>query len=153
MKIVSQLDANGYFVGPCDADPSPLEEGVWLIPGGAIDVPPPDIPAGKVALWQGGAWAFVSPPDETQQADPPVAGVPQVVSRAQGEIALHRAGLLAAVEAYMADPETDPEVRIWWLRSQVFRRTSSVVQAVGDALGMTPQKLDELFTAAAGIDA
>ena len=57
-KIVSQLDADGYFVGPAVADPSPLEQGVYLFPGGAIDVPPPEIPHGTRARWNGTAFEF-----------------------------------------------------------------------------------------------
>lgn len=42
-KIVSQLDARGFLVGPVLADASPLgEPGEYLIPGGAIDRAPPD---------------------------------------------------------------------------------------------------------------
>ena len=40
-KKVSQLGADGYLVGPTLADESPLEPGVHLIPGGAIDKEPP----------------------------------------------------------------------------------------------------------------
>lgn len=40
-KIVSQLDAKGYFVGPVLAEESPLEPGIYLIPGGAFDKAPP----------------------------------------------------------------------------------------------------------------
>lgn len=36
-KIVAQIGADGYLVGPTRADESPLEPGVYLIPGGAID--------------------------------------------------------------------------------------------------------------------
>ncbi|WZB76918.1 tail fiber assembly protein [Achromobacter insuavis] len=46
-KIVSQLSADGYFINPVAADESPLEPGVYLIPGGAIDISPPDVEAGK----------------------------------------------------------------------------------------------------------
>lgn len=42
-KLMSQLDARGYFVGPVWADASPLDEpGYFLIPGGAIDREPPN---------------------------------------------------------------------------------------------------------------
>lgn len=41
-KIVSQLDVDGFLVGPVVADESPLEPGVFLIPGGAIDQALPD---------------------------------------------------------------------------------------------------------------
>jgi hypothetical protein len=57
MKLVSQLDENNYFVGVTVADESPLEPGVFLIPGGAIDVDPPSIPKNKVARWNNG-WEF-----------------------------------------------------------------------------------------------
>lgn len=46
-KTSSQLDSDGYFVGVVIADESPLEPGVFLIPGGAIDLPPPEPLAGK----------------------------------------------------------------------------------------------------------
>jgi hypothetical protein len=63
MKIVSQLDEKGYFVGTTIADESPLEPGVFLIPGGAIDVEPPSVPENKVARWNNG-WIFEeAPPD------------------------------------------------------------------------------------------
>ena len=43
MKTVSQLDFTGFFVCAVEADESPLEPGVFLIPGGAIDRAPPKI--------------------------------------------------------------------------------------------------------------
>ena len=65
-KIVSQLDPAGYFAFPVDADESPLEPGTFLIPGGAIDVPPPQVPAGKLARWAG-QWVFEDKPQEPQE--------------------------------------------------------------------------------------
>lgn len=56
MKLVSQLDADGYFVGAVSAQISPLEKNVFLIPGGAIDMPPPGVPQGKRAKWSGSDW-------------------------------------------------------------------------------------------------
>lgn len=56
-KTVSQLDAAGYFVGATIADESPLEPGVWLIPGGAIDQEPPAaINPGKRYRPDNGRW-------------------------------------------------------------------------------------------------
>lgn len=57
-KIVSQLDSNDYFVDACYADESPLEPGVYLIPGGAVDYPPPVVPEGKRAKWNGNGFDF-----------------------------------------------------------------------------------------------
>ena len=57
-KTVAQLDADGVFVCPTIADESPLEPGVFLIPGGAIEVDPPDVPSGHLARWEQGVWVF-----------------------------------------------------------------------------------------------
>lgn len=151
MKIVSQLDANGYFAGAVEADESPLEPGVFLIPGGAIDVTPPNVPQGKVALWQNG-WVFVNPP-EPEQEEPPLDGVPQVVTRFQARAALHLSGLLTTVESLMTDPQTDMLARLAWQDAQEFRRQSPTVLSMAGALGLTEQQLDDLFTTAAGIEA
>lgn len=151
MKIVSQLDANGYFAGAVEADESPLEPGVFLIPGGAIDVTPPNVPQGKVALWQNG-WVFVNPP-EPEQEEPPLNGVPQVVTRFQARAALHLAGLLTTVESLMTDPQTDMLARLAWQDAQEFRRQSPTVLSMAATLGLTDAQLDALFTTAAGIEA
>lgn len=56
-KLVSQLDADGYFVEAVMADPSPLEEGVFLIPRGCIEQDPPtEILAGKRYRPEAGGW-------------------------------------------------------------------------------------------------
>lgn len=56
-KIVSQLDADGFLVGPVTADESPLEPGVYLIPGGAIDkASPTTIAVGKRYWVVNGKW-------------------------------------------------------------------------------------------------
>lgn len=52
-KFVSTISDDGYYVGPAVADESPLEPGVWMIPAGAVDLPPPEVPAGKRAKYNG----------------------------------------------------------------------------------------------------
>jgi hypothetical protein len=61
-KRVSQLDEQGYFVGPVMADLSPLDKpGHYLIPGGAIDCAPPDsMERGRLYRpAEGGGWTSV----------------------------------------------------------------------------------------------
>ena len=151
MKTVSQLNADGYFTGPVIADESPLEPGVYLIPGGAIDVPPPTVPAGKVALRQGSSWVFVTPPEP--ETPPPIDSVPQSVTRFQALAALHLAGHLPAVEAIMAAPETPVLAKLAWDNALSFERSSPLLNGLAGTLGLTSQDLDDLFTAAAGIAA
>lgn len=59
-KIVYQTNALGLYCGSTFADPSPLEPGVWLIPGGCVETAPPDIPEHKAAYWNGKAWELVN---------------------------------------------------------------------------------------------
>lgn len=59
-KIVSQLDAEGYFIGEAVAQESPLEPGVFLIPGGAVDVSPPQLNSSKRLRFVHGQWNEIS---------------------------------------------------------------------------------------------
>ena len=68
MKTVSQLDADGYYVGTTTAQRSPLEQGVFLIPGGAVDAFPPVVPQGKRARWSDGWVLEDAPAPETEPA-------------------------------------------------------------------------------------
>lgn len=84
---------------------------------------------------------------------PPVAGVPQSVTRFQALAALHLAGHLPAVEAIMAAPEIDMVAKLAWANALSFERSSPLLNGLAGTLGLTSQDLDDLFTAAAGIAA
>ena len=62
MKQVCQLNAAGYFTGLVTADESPLEPGVFLIPGGCVDAPTPTISEGQRAKWNG-SWVVEDIPE------------------------------------------------------------------------------------------
>ena len=70
MKIVYQTDEQGFLVGVVEADESPLEPGVWLIPRGAVEQPPPEPRAGQHPFWTGSAWELRTPP--AAAAPPPL---------------------------------------------------------------------------------
>lgn len=63
MKVY-QTNANGLFVGVAEADLSPIEDGVWLIPGGCVTVEPPEFEAGQWARWSGAEWVIEPVPSE-----------------------------------------------------------------------------------------
>ena len=97
-KIVSQLDAAGYLVGPVVAEESPLQPNTWLIPAGCIIIEPPAVPEGMRARWMIDGWHFEA---VTTEPDPEPAPetieqwrARAVVSRFQARAALHLAGLL-----------------------------------------------------------
>ena len=72
-----------------------------------------------------------------------------VVTAVKGRIALRRAGLLETVE--QAVTTTNGETQIWWEYAAEWHRNSPVLQALGAAIGLTEQQIDDLFEVAAGI--
>lgn len=81
---------------------------------------------------------------------PPSAPVVAVVEMRQARLALHRAGLLTAVNAAVA--AAGGEAQIEWEFAQTVRRDHVLVQTLGASLGLTEQQLDDLFVAAAAIE-
>jgi hypothetical protein len=72
MLKICQLDKDLYYVGVVEADISPLEPEVYLIPAGAIEAELPQIPEGKRAKWDG-AWVYENlpaPPEEPEELPP-----------------------------------------------------------------------------------
>ena len=88
-----------------------------------------------------------------REREPAGVWVPTSVSRFQARAALLQAGLLGDIETYMADPATDPFVRIAWQDAQVFKRNSPTVLSLQPLLGLTDEQLDDLFRFAATIEA
>jgi hypothetical protein len=179
MKTVSQLDAAGYFVGITDADESPLEPGVWIIPGGAVDVAPPLVPQGQRARWNG-AWALeplpVAPPPAAPESsfvpipdpEPPVIpepppqpepeplppGPPMRVTRRQARQALLLSGNLGLVQpAINAIPDATQRglMQIEWDDAQDFERNRPSLVAIGGAIGLDAAGIDALFVQAAAL--
>lgn len=62
-KFVSTISADGYFMAPAVADESPLEPGLYLLPAGAVDLPPPNVPAGYRAKLEAGAFVLEAIPE------------------------------------------------------------------------------------------
>jgi len=58
-KTVYQTNQLGLYVGTATADESPLEPGVFLIPGGCVEVAPPEAPEGKIQSWDGKRWTLL----------------------------------------------------------------------------------------------
>ncbi len=51
-KTVYQMDAQGIYIGEADAQEDPLEPGSYLIPGGCVELSPPTIKKGYIAVWR-----------------------------------------------------------------------------------------------------
>lgn len=59
MKIYNYHPEYKYYFGPSDADESPLEPGVFLIPAHATDIEPPECNLGEVQVFDGNSWNIV----------------------------------------------------------------------------------------------
>jgi hypothetical protein len=70
---VYQTDNEGFFLGVTYADPSPLEDGVWLIPAGCVENPPPDFQVNQRARWVINKWVVedIPPPPIPEQVPEP----------------------------------------------------------------------------------
>lgn len=60
MRTIYNCDPNsGKFLFSSQADPSPLEEGIWLIPANAYLDPPPVVRTGEGVIRENGQWKVV----------------------------------------------------------------------------------------------
>ncbi len=111
----------------------------WM---GTTEAPPPEFdPVTAGCFWRGDHW-------EIEDAKPPVAPVPEVVTMRQARLALLGAGLLAQVNTAVTNmPGADGDAaRIEWEYAQEVRRDSPLVAALSAAFGWTAAQLDDLFT-------
>lgn len=62
-KTAYQYDRAGLFAGKTEADESPLEPGVFLLPArSTFTAPPESVPEDKWPRWNGRAWDLVNRP-------------------------------------------------------------------------------------------
>lgn len=111
------------------ADPENIN-GEWVI-GWVVTAKTPEELAADLANWRIGA----------------------ACSPFQGKAALYTAGLLDDVEALIANPATDRLVKLAWDNAGEWRRSSEMISSLSVALSMTDAQVDELFKAAASINA
>lgn len=147
-KQVSQLDADGYFVGVTFADESPKEPGVFLLPGGAIDKEPPkNIEAGKRYRPWGSGWRSEDIPQQDQEPTSE-ATIPEpeffVCSPWQIRKALNSAGLRETVETAVAN-SNDINLKDGWEFATEFRSNDPFVISMGSAIDLDEVQIKEFI--------
>lgn len=110
-----------------------------------------EIPQGHVATGSSLHWdgETVTQVFETEPAPPPV---PETVSRFQARAALLQAGRLGDAEAAVAKA-SDPLLSLAWAEAIEWKRSSPALNALAEGIGMTQDEIDDLFRAAALIEA
>ena len=113
-KLVPQLDNQSYVIGVVVADLSPLEPGVYLIPGGAVDAEPPIIPDGKRAKWNGVGFDLEDIPQPEPEPlptpdDPRVSALSVINASCEQAISAIQSGY--PVSEVLSWPKQDAEAR------------------------------------------
>lgn len=78
-KIVYQLDQNNYYLWETIAYENPVRPGTYLIPGGCVETPPPEIPENYKAKWENEWVLEVIPPTESLELPLP----PEIINDTQ----------------------------------------------------------------------
>ncbi|NMU88421.1 hypothetical protein HGQ98_00775 [Achromobacter ruhlandii] len=93
--------------------------------------------------------AWVADGNTPLPSAPPVVGPVQVVTAAQGGIALIRAGLMEAVQAAANAPDTPAEVKWAFDKATEWNRSSAAFNFLADKAGISEAQRDALFEEAA----
>ena len=167
--IVYQTNAQGVYVGPTMADESPLEPGVWLVPAGCVETPPPEVLEGQMAVWESGSWATMPIPDESGVTTPPLTPE-EILAAERAAMRLSFAQLLIGLvtEAWIAEAEGDawlagtlpfavltvidslPAEQRFAARARALRpsevlRNDPLVSSMGVAAGKSAEEIDTFF--------
>lgn len=87
--------------------------------------------------------AWLAEGNTPEPADPVIEPIPQVVSKAQGLIALEMAGILVSIEAYMQTASRLEQLA--WNNIQQFERSSPLLNTLCTNFGLTQEDVDNLF--------
>lgn len=74
---------------------------------------------------------------------------PEVVTARQMQLALLGAGLLDAIESFVASQ--DRAVQISWSAAKDFHRNDPMLAGMAQAFGLTSEQVDEIFRQAAAL--
>lgn len=62
MKVYHYCSNTGRYIGSSDAEPSPLEPDIWLVPANATIDQPPKAAAEELVVWTGARWIVTQLP-------------------------------------------------------------------------------------------
>lgn len=69
----------------------------------------------------------------------------------QAKVVLYQSGLLDTVNTMMSAPEADPLAKLAWENAIEFKRLDANIVALGAAIGLTEEQIDQMFVTGATI--
>lgn len=161
--------ATGEYLGSSEADESPLEEGIFLIPAGATDIAPPAPQEGFVVRFAGGAWGYspieapeLPPTEEPTPYTPPsisdrqffhILAIDSLITEAEALTAVKTGDAPAAFETFIESlPEGERfNARMLLEGATTFERNHPLTAAFGGMYGMTSGEIDDLWRRASAL--
>ncbi|AGR47754.1 tail fiber assembly like protein [Sinorhizobium phage phiM7] len=150
MIIYNYHPETKILIGADEADESPLEPGVYLIPAHATTIEPPEPLDGKYIVFLGNEWGYAEVP-QTPPAPPvyvpPLPGEVTSVSARQFKLQLYYTGILEIVNGWA---QTQPvPVQLAYEYSSTFVKNDPMMRQGFTDLGFTEEQMDDFFNAAA----
>lgn len=89
--------------------------------------------------------------EEIDRLESVASQIPSQVSPYQARVALLDAGLLPAVEQFIASPTCPEKARIAWEYATIINRHSVFITSIGKLLNLTEEQIDDLFRYAGNV--
>ncbi|CAH0343774.1 hypothetical protein [Rhizobium sp. CECT 9324] len=159
MKVYNYDPDTREYVGWSEADESPRQPGVWLIPAFSTDTPPPDQKSGFVRKFVNGAWIYsLIEPEETDPETPPdpepIDPLTLPMDRLTFWLVAASAGVskwsvrdrVAGLPEETVVQRRDKYEAIAWLEeAKQYRRYDLLLMTFAEAEGITSDMLDTLW--------
>lgn len=133
------FDAMGVYTGQF----VDIDDIYAALPPYSTMIEPPEVGAGKVAIFTGNGWVESDPPEVL----PPAIPVPASITMRQARLQLHAIGKLSAVQEAINQLPEPPKTsaQIEWDYASVVERVSPFVALLTPALGLSDEQMDDLF--------
>lgn len=149
MKIYN-YNQTGVYIGSSEADESPLEPGVFLIPAYATDIAPPPMQDGQLLKFDGETWGYV--PFAKPEVEPTKTPEEQpiTVPMWQARAALRRSHLLDQADAAV-NASGNGDLMEYWQYATTLDEGNDFTKLFATTIGLTDKQMHDLFVTAAAI--
>ena len=145
MKTVCLYDEVSFlFTGMYEAQESPLEPGMFIVPVCSTETMPPEAVFGTTITWNGSQWVQTAIPQEVLS---PAVDIPIILTALQIRKALAQQGLRLAIEDFVRAGTTasDFTLRDLWEFTQNFSSTDAFTLQIAQGLRLHPEDVTALF--------